>query len=84
MSRHPRGRIVVLMLLLLGAASGGFAFAHADVLAAISGERLEPSALPDLLGPIDESGRTGWECRPEKAASAVHARDAELPQPSVK
>ena len=38
-----------------------------------------PSAPADLLGPITESGRAGWNCAPELAASAVTARAAELP-----
>jgi hypothetical protein len=56
----------------------GFGLARASVgeLAAL---RLVPSAAPTLLGPILESGRTGWECAPERAASAVHVRAAELP-----
>ncbi|HZZ65385.1 MAG TPA: hypothetical protein VFE17_07805 [Candidatus Baltobacteraceae bacterium] len=40
---------------------------------------LTASAPPALLGPITESGRTGWACKPEKAASAKAAADAELP-----
>lgn len=82
MSRHVRTRLVLTALLLLTGASGGYAFAHADVLAAVSGISLEPSAVPDLLDAIDERGRTGWECYPEKAAAAARAHDAQLPQTS--
>ncbi len=32
------------------------------------------------LGPIDEQGRTGWNCAPEKAARTQNARDAQLPK----
>jgi hypothetical protein len=37
------------------------------------------SSTPMLLGPINGLGRTGWDCAPEKAARAVNARAAELP-----
>jgi hypothetical protein len=80
MSRRLRARIVLALLLLLGAGSGGYAFAHTDVLAAITAADLEPSAIPPMLDAIDESGRTGWECRPEKAAAATRAKDAALPE----
>lgn len=80
MSRHWRVRLVIAALLVLAGGSGGYAFAHVDALAAISGVTLEPSATPDLLDAIDERGRTGWECRPEKAAQAADARNAQLPQ----
>lgn len=80
MSRHVRTRLVLAALLALSGASGGYALAHAGVLAEISGMSLEPSATPDLLDAIDEHGRTGWECHPEKAAAAARAHDAQLPQ----
>ena len=35
-----------------------------------------------LLGPIDELGRNGWDCKPERAANARAIRDADLPSPS--
>ena len=35
---------------------------------------------PSLLGPIDEHGRIGWECKPEKAAASSNATMGELPQ----
>jgi hypothetical protein len=38
-----------------------------------------PSDPPALLGPITESGRTGWDCAPERAARARQASGAELP-----
>jgi hypothetical protein len=40
---------------------------------------LVPSAAPALLGPITESGRTGWDCAPEHAATARTATGAGLP-----
>ncbi len=80
MSRHLRARIVLAGLLLLAGVSGGFAAAHANVLAAFSATDLEPSAVPQMLDPIDERGRTGWECRPERAAAATRATDAALPE----
>ena len=38
------------------------------------------SAPPALLGPITESGRTGWDCAPEHAATARTASGAGLPR----
>jgi hypothetical protein len=32
-----------------------------------------------LLGPIAAEGRTGWQCRPEKAAQSASAQEAGLP-----
>jgi hypothetical protein len=40
---------------------------------------LVPSASPALLGPITETGRTGWNCPPERAATARTASAAGLP-----
>jgi hypothetical protein len=66
---------------LLTAVAGGTA---AGVAGAASVESmlegaLAPSAPPALLGPITEAGRKGWACKPEQAASASRAHDAELP-----
>ena len=41
---------------------------------------LPASAPPALLGPITESGRTGWDCAPERAATARSATAAGLPR----
>jgi hypothetical protein len=41
---------------------------------------LVTSAPPALLGPITESGRTGWDCAPEHAATARTATGAGLPR----
>jgi hypothetical protein len=64
--------------LLCGRAAIG---AAATIETAIAGE-LTPSELPSLLGPITSSGRIGWECKPERAASASSWHDAELPRDS--
>jgi len=66
-------------LALLTAGSAGFARASIAALDELAGAQLQPSALPALLGPINELGRNGWQCAPERAAKAAHARDAELP-----
>ncbi len=42
---------------------------------------LTPSATPALLGPITESGRVGWACKPEQAAASGAWQNAELPRP---
>ncbi|HYZ17724.1 MAG TPA: hypothetical protein VE591_15040 [Candidatus Acidoferrum sp.] len=40
---------------------------------------LVPSELPRLLGPITETGRTGWNCAPERAARSKDATAGGLP-----
>ena len=73
-------RIVLAGLLLIAAGSGSFALANGDALTALRDSALAPSDTPSLLGPIDEHGRTGWECKPERAAASTHTDMAELPQ----
>jgi hypothetical protein len=41
---------------------------------------LLPSEPPALLGPITETGRTGWNCPPERAARSHDAAAAGLPE----
>jgi len=41
---------------------------------------LPASAAPALLGPITASGRSGWDCAPERAATARTAASAGLPK----
>ena len=73
---------VLLTLLAVLAAAGGVA-AGADVtLTDLGHAQLQPSASADLLGPITEAGRVGWDCVPEHAARALTARAAELPPDS--
>lgn len=79
MSRHDL-RSLIFAFALCAAIAGG----AVGVFGAVSTERtlsavLAPSESPSLLGPIDENGRTGWACKPERAAAASSARDAELP-----
>lgn len=79
MSRRLLGRILLSALFLLGGFSLHAAFAHAGSVSAIDASGLLPSDAPALLGPINEKGRTGWECKPERAASAVAPKAADLP-----
>jgi len=73
-------RIVLASLLLVAAGSASFALANGDALTALRDTALAPSDTPSLLGPIDEHGRIGWECKPEKAAASSSATMGELPQ----
>lgn len=57
----------------------GAGFAGAASVEAMLEGALQPSAAPQLLGPITEAGRTGWACKPEQAAASKHAQDAQLP-----
>jgi hypothetical protein len=71
-----------LRALLAGTlAALGTGFAGAGSLEAMLSGALQTSAAPSLLGPISESGRKGWACKPERAASAHAPKDAELPVP---
>lgn len=75
----------VLALVLLTAAGGGAAVGvagAASIESALEGA-LQPSEVPPLLGPITEAGRKGWACKPEQAAAARAAHDAELPDASA-
>ena len=63
-------------VLALGACAG--AAVGADLLLN-DPATLVTSAPPALLGPITETGRTGWNCAPERAATAKTAAAAGLP-----
>ncbi len=51
-------------------AAGAAGFAGASSIESMLDGALQPSAAPGLLGPITESGRTGWACKPEQAAGS--------------
>jgi hypothetical protein len=70
-----------VLLTLLGtlAAAGGIAMSAEATLDDLGRVQLKPSGFSDLLGPITETGRVGWDCLPEHAARAPTARAAELP-----
>jgi hypothetical protein len=70
-------RFVVAAVLALSASAG--VAAAAELLLDDPTTSLVTSALPSLLGPITESGRTGWNCAPEHAATARTATAAGLP-----
>lgn len=69
-----------LALALLALGGVGFARAAALELDALAAG-LPASAAPGLLGPINELGRNGWNCLPERAAVAKTASAADLPTP---
>lgn len=58
-----------------------YGYAGAQSLEAMLDGALVPSAAPAMLGPITESGRVGWACKPEQAAGAGSWQNAELPRP---
>jgi len=76
MRNFRRGAIA--LVLALGACAG--AAVGAEVLLDDPASGLVPSAIPSLLGPITEAGRTGWNCAPEHAATAKRAAAAGLPR----
>jgi hypothetical protein len=70
-------RWLMAAVLALGACAG--AAMGAEMLLDDPGS-LVTSAPAALLGPITESGRTGWDCAPEHAATAKTATSAGLPR----
>ncbi|MDB5072162.1 MAG: hypothetical protein JWM87_3273 [Candidatus Eremiobacteraeota bacterium] len=70
-------RSAIAVVLALGACAG--AAAGAELLLGDPSASLAASSSPSLLGPITESGRTGWTCAPERAATAQTAAMAGLP-----
>jgi hypothetical protein len=79
-SRTHLIRLLAALLLAAGFAwSGRLAIAGAATLEDLLAAAMAPSAAPALLGPITSAGRVGWECKPERAASALTYRQAELP-----
>jgi len=81
MSRRTLRSILLGSLLAGMLAAVGAGFAGAASLEAMLTGALQTSAPPSLLGPITESGRKGWACKPERAAAAHTPKDAELPKP---
>ena len=78
-SESPVPRLLAALLLAAALLSGRFAIAQASSLEELLAGALTPSAAPQMLGPITSGGRTGWECKPERAAAAAPWRNAELP-----
>ncbi len=70
-------RSAIAVVLALGACIG--AAAGAEMLLDDPAASLVDSAPAGWLGPITESGRTGWNCAPEHAATARTASAAALP-----
>lgn len=78
-SRTLFPRLLAVLLLTGGLLCGRFALASATSVDDLLSGALTPSGAPALLGPITSSGRVGWECKPERAASSERVHDAELP-----
>jgi hypothetical protein len=79
MDRFGTRLAFTIALALLTAGSAGFARASVAALQDLASSQLQSSATPALLGPINELGRNGWQCAPERAAQAVRGKAAELP-----
>lgn len=79
MLSSPVGRFALSLLLAASLLSGRAALANVPALETLLDGGLRPSDQPALLGPISESGRIGWACKPEKAAEAAKVQQAELP-----
>jgi hypothetical protein len=72
-------RTLLLTLLAMLAAVGGVVVSAEATLEDLGRAQPQPSGLVELLGPISETGRVGWNCAPEHAARAATASAAELP-----
>lgn len=79
MPRFPVRLAFCLALALLGLAGATLARASIAALDDLEQAALSDVAEPALLGPVNELGRNGWNCLPERAAAAKRARAAELP-----
>lgn len=79
MSSSPILRLAAIALAASALACGGAALAGVRSLDDAVAGQLTASADPPMLGPITSAGRVGWACRPERAAGAPTAREAELP-----
>ncbi|MDQ6929513.1 MAG: hypothetical protein M3126_02440 [Candidatus Eremiobacteraeota bacterium] len=77
LGRAPRFLITFLLAVSLAACT--LAFAAAVSLTDLNDSKLAPSGTPQLLGPITQAGRKGWECTPERAAAAKSPISAALP-----
>lgn len=75
--RFPLAMTSTLIAVLLAAA--GLAVGAEATLEQIGAGNLLPSEPAAVLGPITESGRTGWDCAPERAARAKKIKAAGLP-----
>jgi len=75
----PVRRFASVLLLAAALLCGRAAVANVSSVQTLLDGGFRPSEQPGLLGPITETGRTGWACKPEKAAEAATVRDAELP-----
>jgi len=73
-----RTRSLLLILLLALGTTEPLALAEGVTLATKE-LTLTPSPPPGLLGPILSSGRTGWHCEAELAASSQQPKGAQLP-----
>jgi hypothetical protein len=72
---------LILILGLLLAAGSTFVSAAQDSLDVFMHSAASGANLP-LLGPIDEVGRNGWNCTPERAAQSPALSDAGLASPA--
>jgi len=81
MSTRPFARLILVGLLLLAAVCLRVGIAGAEDLGMAPAGTLVSSQFPDMLGPINENGRVGWACKPERAAEASRAHMADLPTP---
>jgi hypothetical protein len=73
-------RIAAAVAFASALSCGCVALANVQSLEDALAAQFAPSGAPDLLAAITSAGRKGWDCKPERAASAVASADAVLPQ----
>ena len=78
MSRTPLLRLLPAMI-LAGALCAERSAVAGVILHDFLDQTLVASTAPMPLGPVASSGRTSWNCQPERAAGSAQWQDAGLP-----
>lgn len=73
------GRLLGAVLAAGSLCCAAGALAKAGSLENLLAGQLTASEPAPLLGPITSAGRTGWDCKPERAAAATQWHAADLP-----
>ncbi|HEY1429537.1 MAG TPA: hypothetical protein VGF18_08180 [Candidatus Tumulicola sp.] len=83
MSRERIRRTLLAVVFAAAASLAAYGASQAASVADLLAQGALAPQAPALLGPITSAGRKGWECKPEIAAAAKGAHQAELPPPDA-
>lgn len=78
MSKTPLPRLLPAMILAGALCAEGSAVAGVILHESLN-QALVASTAPMPLGPIASTGRTSWDCEPERTARSPRWQDAGLP-----